>query len=164
MNIFVLDTDPCKCATYHCDKHVVKMILEYAQLLCTAHHELGYNGVTEQRVDELYKPTHKNHPCAKWVRESRQNYYWLYTLFSSLLIEFYRRRGKDHATRRLHSLLSMPPDNIPDSYLTPFAQAMPEHFKHNDAVSAYRHYYNVDKRYMARWNWPNTNTPYWWVD
>jgi len=35
MNIFYLDKDPVKAAQYSCDKHVVKMILESAQMLCT---------------------------------------------------------------------------------------------------------------------------------
>ncbi len=37
MNIFYLDHDVYKCAEMHNDKHTVKMILEYAQLLSTAH-------------------------------------------------------------------------------------------------------------------------------
>ena len=36
MNIFYLHNDPKVCAELHVDKHVVKMIVEYAQLLSTA--------------------------------------------------------------------------------------------------------------------------------
>jgi hypothetical protein len=35
MNIFVLDLDPRRCARYHCDFHVGKMITETAQILST---------------------------------------------------------------------------------------------------------------------------------
>ena len=65
MNIFMLHQEPQIAAQYHCDKHVVKMILESAQLLCTALNEAG--------VPMPYRVTHKNHPCSIWVRESRAN-------------------------------------------------------------------------------------------
>ena len=65
MNIFVLDNDPFKAAEYQCDKHVVKMVLETAQLLCSAHETAPY------------KRTHYNHPCAIWTRSSLSNYMWL---------------------------------------------------------------------------------------
>ena len=70
MNIFVLDTSPKLAAEYHCNKHVVKMIIETAQMLSTAHDYL------ETGISGLYKPTHKNHPCSIWVRQSRENYLW----------------------------------------------------------------------------------------
>ena len=62
MNIFYLSNDPVQAAAYQYNKHVVKMILETAQLLCTAHHEL------QSAVDVPYKPTHRTHPSAIWVR------------------------------------------------------------------------------------------------
>jgi hypothetical protein len=69
MNIFFLDENPTLSAKYHVDKHVVKMILETAQLLCSVHH------VTDQVTDQVpYKLSHKNHPCAIWARESLSNY------------------------------------------------------------------------------------------
>jgi phage-related protein len=79
MNIFILDKDPKKIAMYHNDKHVVKMIVETAQLLCTAHHVSGTNG------DIPYRKTHQNHPCSIWARESIENYNWLLTLLKELL-------------------------------------------------------------------------------
>ena len=74
MNIFCLDEDPIKAVQMMCDKHIVKMILESAQLMSTAHRELDGDNANEN----LYKSTHKNHPSAKWVRESLWNYVWLY--------------------------------------------------------------------------------------
>ena len=72
MNIFFLDYDTQKCAQYHCDKHVVKMVLETAQLLCGVHH------TTPQVTPQVpYKLSHKNHPCAIWCRESLSNYLYL---------------------------------------------------------------------------------------
>ena len=87
MNIFYLHDDPEVCAKSHCDKHVVKMILEYSQLLSTAHHELD----GEPSI-ECYKSTHKNHPSALWARTNRSNYNWLWSLLDS------RWRSNPHAT------------------------------------------------------------------
>jgi len=83
MNIFYLDHNPVLCAQYHCDAHVVKMILESAQLLSTAHRETD-----SPYADFCYKSTHKNHPSAIWVRESTDHYSWLFELFKELSNEF----------------------------------------------------------------------------
>jgi hypothetical protein len=92
MNIFVLDNDPKKCAEAHCDKHVVKMILEHAQLMCTAHH---MQPNTTMQYDIPYKQTHTNHPCAVWVRQSLDNYRWLYSMTDYLNDEYKRRFNHD---------------------------------------------------------------------
>ena len=83
MNIFYLDEDPVLAAQMHCDKHVVKMILESAQLLSTAHLLIDGDELADERG--LYKATHKNHPSSKWVRDSSENYEWLWNLFDQLL-------------------------------------------------------------------------------
>jgi hypothetical protein len=89
MNIFYVHPDPVICAQQHVDKHVVKMILEYAQLLSTAHRVLDGSisvGVSDKgrkktsykladdRDAVLYSATHLNHPSAKWARHSLANY------------------------------------------------------------------------------------------
>ena len=74
MNIFYLSNNTKKCAMMHNDKHVVKMILEYAQLLSTAHHELDGDVSAV-----FYKPTHKNHPSAKWARDNINNYGYIHS-------------------------------------------------------------------------------------
>ena len=79
MNIFFLDNDIRKCAIYHCDKHVVKMTLETAQLLCGVHHIIG--------GDAPYKLSHKNHPCSIWARESLSNYMLLSELGRDRLLD-----------------------------------------------------------------------------
>tara|TARA_Y100001963_G_scaffold76935_1_gene106685 strand:- start:10147 stop:10629 length:483 start_codon:yes stop_codon:yes gene_type:complete len=150
MNIFYLDEDTKIAAKYHNDKHCVKMILEYAQLLCTAHRELD----ATRGVDEnLYKSTHKNHPSAKWVRESAYNYYWLYQLWINLCDEYTHRYGKKHLTDiKLRKLLRNPPYNSPLNI--PFTQpppAMPDDVKHIDSIVAYRNYYKKYKTHLATW-------------
>lgn len=158
MNIFVLDTDPYVAAKLHCDKHVVKMILETAQLLCTAHRILD----GDDAVDPIfYRVTHKNHPSAVWVRESNNNYIWTWCLLDGLCKEYTRRYGKTHVTEtKLLSKLYRPPVNIPIYYKTPQPQCMPDEYKSNNVVEAYRKYYVGAKAPIAKWK--NTPQPEWW--
>lgn len=139
MNIFVLDTDPEIAAQYHCNTHVIKMILETAQLLCTAHHCIGTQLVIP------YKKTHQNHPSAIWCRQSTANYLWLANLGKALCREYTYRFNKVHKTEAVidWALKNIP--NIPANGLTPFAQAMPDECKSADSVEAYRNYYSKQK-------------------
>jgi len=138
MNIFVLDKDPEIAAQMHCDKHVVKMILETAQLLSTAVRLTGGS--------YGYKATHKNHPSSIWTRKTKGNFYWLQQLGVSLLTEYTFRYDKRHKSTPI--ILCASADTIPDGELTTFAQAMPDEFKHESAVQAYRNYYIGAKQKM----------------
>jgi hypothetical protein len=153
MNIFYTNRDPNACAKDHCDKHAVKMMLEYAQLLSTAHREYGSNDPV------LYKSTHKNHPSAKWTRENTEQYKWVYRLWKALSWEYSRRYGKVHASwERLSTALSGPPEGMPEGTLVDPPQCMPDQYKCNDTVKAYRDYVRLDKGF-ARWNY--TQKPKW---
>jgi hypothetical protein len=134
MNLFVLDRQPHVAAQYHCDKHVVKMVLETAQLLSTAKHEFG--------LDSPYRPTHKNHPCSVWVRQSRENYYWAWNLGYALGVEYTHRYGKVHKSWLLFSEGKL---DLPDDMDLPEVLAMPDEYKDNDPVEAYRRYYIGEK-------------------
>jgi len=152
MNIFVLDTNPKTCAVYHNDKHVVKMILETAQLLSGVH---WVNG-----SEAPYKLSHKNHPCAIWARECYENYVWLCDLGMELCAEYTYRYGKRHKSQEIIEwcLLNVP--NIQEKgNITPFALAMPDECKVGDAVASYRAYYMVEKRGFAVWK--NREVPQW---
>ena len=145
MNIFVLSLNPEEAAKAHCDKHVVKMILETAQLLSTAHH-VHPSAYYPTIQDLIYKKTHVNHPCAIWVRANKQNYLWAFSLLFNLLNEYTFRYGKVHKTQRLLGPLALIPNIDQESALTPFAQAMPEVYRSQyDAVEAYRSYYINEK-------------------
>lgn len=157
MNIFVLDRDVEKCAQYHCDKHVVKMVLEYAQLLSTAHHVLS-----DQPPDEIYKATHVNHPCAVWVRQSNNNYNWLYCLLRYLCGEYTYRYGRRHKTSHLLPILGRPPIYMPISHKTESPQCVTDDCLSKDAVTAYRKYYNIHKAYMCAWT--NRHQPTWFKE
>jgi hypothetical protein len=177
MNIFHLDKDPIAAAQMMCDKHVVKMIVEYAQLMSTAHRVLdgelyldktknGRNikrwrvdGAAQERL--LYKASHVNHPSNIWVRENNNNYRWLYKHFRALCKEYTHRYGKVHMTEeKLKGQLWFSPRNINQvGKMTEFAQAMPDDCKMRDAVEAYRKYYIKEKSYMAKWT--NRAVPNW---
>jgi hypothetical protein len=143
MNIFILDLNVKKAAEYHNDKHVVKMILETAQLLCTAH---WING-----SEAPYKKTHHNHPSAVWARESMQNYIWLCRLGLALCREFTYRFEKVHKTEQVIKWCLKNVPNLPKTGMTDFALAMPVEYKLEDAVESYRVYYNNDKKHLAKW-------------
>ena len=139
MNIFFLSLLPREAAQYHCDKHVVKMILETAQLLYSAHWILE----TPNMPENAYKLSHKNHPSAIWTRESLHNYLWLCSLGWWLCKEYQFRYGetKIHKTEQHILWLLKNHPNLPFLAMTPVRQAMPDEYKHKDPIEAYRTYY-----------------------
>ena len=150
MNIFYLDRDPVTASQMMCDKHVVKMILESAQMLSTAHRVL--DGDTYANKVGLYKMAHKNHPSTIWVRSSIENYDWLSGHMQALMKEYTYRYDKHHATERLSQPLSNPPNNISWGVrFTDPPQCMPDYCKNEDTVSAYQNYYILKKSNFATW-------------
>jgi len=152
MNIFYLDRNQTECAKAHYDTHVVKMILESAQLLSTAHHLLGGIGP--------YKKTDDNHPSAVWVRSNVSHYMWLYILMEELGKEYTHRFGKIHKTILDHSesLAIFPRDIKAGEWQEP-PLAMPEHCRLDNAVEAYRNYYLTEKINLMRYT--NRDAPWW---
>ena len=156
MNIFYLDKSAVISAQYMCDKHVVKMILESAQLLCTAHHVCPTNA---ERPEKFYKQTHMNHPSAIWARASTDNYLWLTAHAKALLSEYTHRYGKQHASTPVIMWCSANRPNIPDLGFTDMPQCMPDEYKMDDPVLGYRNYYKHGKAHLH--NWKNRSVPYW---
>jgi len=157
MNIFVLDNDPKKCAEAHCNKHVVKMILEHAQLMCTAHH---LNKNTTVKYEIPYKQTHTNHPCAVWVRESLGNYRWLYVMTHYLNKEYKRRFNHDVNHKSWDVIKSMPEPALYDIDITKRPRAMPDVYKiRDDVVASYRSYYIHEKYKLLKYT--NRKLPVW---
>ena len=177
MNIFAIDDDPSRCAEYMVDKHVVKMILETAQLLSTAHRVL--DGVKtdalsktgrkvsrwvlgDSRDDHLYSATHVNHPSAVWCRENINNYIWLYCHFLALLNEYTYRYGKHHKCEGMIDYLKGAPHNISHAPLTQVTPAMPDEYKvPYNSVESYRNYYKHSKTHLHKWT--KRNPPEWLV-
>ena len=152
MNIFVVDKDPKIAATMLCDKHVVKMIVETAQMLCTVASELGHQNVP-------YRPTHKRHPCTLWAGESKANWVWLVTHGLEMCAEYTRRYGRRHKTQDIIEWCRDSSAGPQTGKLTPFRQAMPPQYKNQDVVKAYRDYYIGEKSRIAKWK---TSPPQWW--
>lgn len=158
MNIFVLDLDPATCAKYHTNIHLGSQSKEASQLLAGAHWRLN---PTAHKVEGLPKPTHMNHPCAVWVRESRDNYLWLLDLYHCLHAEWMHRFGKVHGnyTLRVDSI-NQPPPLLESIGMTPFALAMDDRFKiQGDPVASYRNYYKHGKQHLHKWT--RRNKPEW---
>jgi len=173
MNRFVLHDNPSIAAQMHCDKHVVKMILEEAQMLSTAHRVLDGKQYTDPQANRkikrwrlnddrdniLYKATHVNHPCTLWSMQSDKNYAWGFNLFVALLTEYKYRYRRNHACEKLKSYLEQYPTNIKLGILTEFPQAMPMQYKQINPVDGYRTYYIIDKKRFAKWS--NRSIPDW---
>jgi hypothetical protein len=140
--------DPEECAEMHVDKHVVKMILETTQLLCSAHHVSG----NKTNFVPMYKLTHKNHPCSIWVRKSTHNYIWLVRLGKALCKEYTRRYNRIHKCESYIEELFMNLPDVPcdDGFTTP-PQAMPDKYKNTNYIIAYRKYYMFDKSHIHSW-------------
>jgi len=154
MNIFYLHRDPQKSAEYQYNKHVVKMILESAQMLCTAHHHYGNDEVP-------YKKAHYNHPSTVWARQNRANYTWLFRHMMHLGDEYTKRYGKEHLTiNKCWSHLCHAPQGIPDGEFTPPPQCMPDEYKHEDTITAYWNYYIAEKHSVANKGEPIYIKPY----
>ena len=170
MNIFFLAKNATTAAQMHCDKHVVKMLIEYAQLLSTAHriidgdkyygkqsngHKIARWSHPNPAMDTtLYKATHVNHPSAVWTRESAANYMWVYNMWKALNDEFMYRYNKTepHASyAKLAHVLSKAPASITKGSFTQPPQAMPDDCKGSCAVVAYRNYYINHKQHFATW-------------
>ena len=146
MNIFILDWDVKKCAQYHNDKHVVKMILETAQLLCGVHH------MTDQHIGEVpYKLSHKNHPCSIWSRNSLSNYLWLCELGMELCYEYTYRYGRRHKSQDVIEWCIENKPIIKDIGFTEPPKAMPDECKVESVVESYRNYYREFKKGFSTW-------------
>ena len=167
MNLFYLDKDPEISATLHCDKHVVKMIIEYAQMLSTAHRMLDGTQYTDassgRRIqrwrldnsnieDVLYKASHINHPSTRWVRENAIQYQYAYDMFTALCDEYTHRYKKIHATDfKLRGLLNQLPNKITLGGWSEPPQCMPDDVKMESTLDAYHKYYAVYKKEFAKW-------------
>ena len=173
MNIFYLSDSPQQCAEWMVDKHVVKMILETAQLLSTAHRVLDgmqiqvtlrdpESGKTrnkkvwvldDDRNDVLYNATHINHPSAVWARTSVENYCWLADHLLALGDEYTHRYGKKHLSiQKLGYILQSPPFHLQDYEMTPMPSCMdPEYIISDDPIINYRNYYKLGKAKMHKW-------------
>jgi len=155
VNLFILDRDPVIAARWQCDRHVVKMTLEAAQILCSAAHLLG------QRAP--YRPTHLQHPCVRWTAATRGNWRWVVEHGLALAAEYERRYGRAHKSsavlRWAQRSGAGPP--LDGGRRQRFAMAMPEKYQGSDPVASYRAYYLAEKARFATWRSPARRPPWW---
>lgn len=187
MNIFYLSEDPIQAAQWMVDKHVVKMILESAQLLSTAHRlldgtevQLEFNILNEDgttkikkkkewvlydsREDVLYSATHINHPSAIWARSSVENYNWLVDHFFALMEEYtYRYEKKHKCCGELSFMLQSPPKKLEEYDMTPMPSCMDQSYIVSDnPIDNYRNYYKMGKVHLH--SWKKREAPPWFTN
>ena len=165
MNIFCLHPEPDESARMMNDKHVVKMILESFQMLCTVHHMYG-----SEYCDVIYKPTHKHHPSTLWVAMSQSHYRWLWEHAKALNEEYKYRFDSDIDHLSWHKygkMLEHPPEGMPDDMFNLPTPAMPDYCKQYDdiglfdSVASYRYYYIHEKQHLAKWT--KRDVPDWYI-
>ena len=185
MNLFYLDENLDACAEAHVDKHIVKMPLEAAQLLCTAiwvDSVIGFvpRALNKEETRELtslmsnvkalpmeerpltpYLPMMYNHPCTIWTRSSLDNFEWVHCYANALNDEYYYRYGRQHKSV-VEVINRLPePKNMPRLGMTEFLLAMPDELKQEDnPIQSYRDYYHLDKATFAKWS--HRPKPHWW--
>jgi hypothetical protein len=154
MNIFYIDPNPITAAQQLADDHIRKMQIESAQMCCTTHWMTG--------SEAPYKRAHYNHPSTKWTRESIQHYRWLVAHGLEICNEFVKRYGKRHKTQDILEWCRDNEPNIPDNGFTPPPQCMPDEYKKEDTIKAYRNFYIEDKLGIKKLNYNKlNNTPEW---
>jgi hypothetical protein len=161
MNIFILHNNPIKAASMQCDKHIPKMVLETAQMMASA---LRRHGATDEQMPLTksgtpYKTAHPHHPCTVWAGDSGANFRWLAQHGLALCLEYKMRFGKEHACHKPIGMMYAIHGTVPHDSLTPFAQAMPDEYRDDDTVTAYRAYYHSKE--FAKWD-KGTPAPSWW--
>lgn len=154
MNIFALSMDVKEAAEYHVDKHIVKMPLETAQMLCT-----NLNLIS---IETPYLSVHKNHPCTIWARQSQHNFLWLCDLGEALCAEYTFRYKKTHKCESVIDFCRKYYIYFPPVKMTDFAMAMPDEYKCSNPILAYRKFYNMGKRHLH--SWTDRPTPRWIVN
>lgn len=161
MNIFILHPHARLAARMLCDKHCSKMIVETAQMMAAGliAHGAEPNEMPLTKNGTPYRGGYANHPCTRWSYESRANFIWLAEHGHELCLEFTKRYGKVHACQSPIEQMWCMEHLIPEGEQTPFAQAMPDEFRDDDAVVAYRAYYH--SKQFAKWE-KGTPAPDWW--
>jgi len=165
MNIFILSTDPIEAAQQYCDKHIVKMVVELYQQMGSA---VLRHGATPEDMPLTAKGTplkggHKNHPCTRWVGDTKKNYEWASIHALELCNEYTRRYCKIHSCQKGIEKLCNMDYLIPDGKFTDQPCAMPDQYKSKNVVESYRTYYIKEKSNFAKWEKVRP-TPSWFIE
>lgn len=153
MNIFATDSNALSCATYHTDKHIIKMPLEMAQMVSFVYHN---KDLWDRSIPQLLmsnSTTHIKHPCSIWVKQNLSNFIWSCEL-GIKMVEEYRFRYNSQKHERCLLIFEWALDNLPEieiNLMTPFAKAMPEEYKVDCSIESYRNYYKFGKTELHQW-------------
>ncbi len=159
MNIFVLDDQPENAARYHCDKHVVKMVLETAQILCAVWYRHGWT------FPGIYRLTHPHHPCTLWAGNSVDNYRWTVELFRALLDQYTHRYKKIHKCEAMYEIFDELPEDAEEKMDfgdQGFVFCGPDECVRETVVESYRALYRLKDKTLARpMVWTRVPKPTW---
>ena len=164
VNFFYLDKDPIKCAKYYCNKHILKIPIEIAQILSKIHYEL------KSKID--YSKIYQNSTVVKntlgpycWIKESLDNYYWATQLGLELINEYKFRYNKiEHKTECILQYLYENPPNLPKNGETKFIGTNKyDMFQYisNDPIICARYNYAEMKCITDKWN--KDGPPDWFI-
>jgi hypothetical protein len=163
MNIFYLSNNTKECAEFHMDKHVVKMILEYSQILCTSHRIIDNINESHFLNEVLYKKTHQKHPSVLWCMKCEENYMWLYSLLVNLIDVFKKRYNRhQHKSENLLKYLINTPNNInKNEKFSPPPLTIKEESKISSChIECYKRCYQTEKKHLG---WGNEeDIPSWY--
>ena len=161
MNRFIIGHVPQEIVQFMCDKHVVKMPLEEAQMLCTV---LRKASPEFADAHGLYKMAHKNHPCTLWAGETRSNYMYAFRLWNHMCLEYTYRYGKRHATERFLEAFRIGAELVPEGLMTQHPECFGDHADLKSGefwpVDSYRAFYNT-KQHRFKMTWTKRDVPYW---
>lgn len=165
MQIFYVDSDPEKCAQALCNRHVIKQVLESAQILCTTHRYYSSDPRPMYYKDvKFYKSTHVHHPCVRWCQQNITHYNWLVQHAKALCQEYTYRYNKRHKSQIIIELCGLFAPSMPKSLFIDPPQCMPDEYKRADStVYAYRDCYWLHKRNTMSMKWTRRNPPEWWL-
>jgi hypothetical protein len=162
MNLFILDEDVVLSAQYHCDKHIVKMPTETAQMISFVYHDKEFWNEEIPDFIMQFSKTHYKHPCSIWIRESLSNFIYACKLGIELYKEYQYRYNKPDKHKRAIDIFNFAianPPKIKDKGLTKYAMAMDiQYIKFDSPIENYRCYYKEGKKHLL--NWKNRKTPY----
>lgn len=165
MNMFILDLNPTEIAKSHCDKHVPKMIVETLQMCGSALIRHGSKNLPLTKSGKPLRGGYHHHPVTRWIGETRANFRFAISVGLALCAEYTFRYNKQHFSEIGLLYMKLYETDIPDGQLTPFALAMPDIYKQNDAVMAYRLYYFNDKRTKIKFEYlKGREKPNWLID
>ena len=161
MNRFLINYSPELCARDLCDKHVVKMPLEEAQMLCTT---VRLHAPEYAEEVGLYRAVHQKHPCTIWAGQTRANYLYSLDMFREMCREYTHRYSKVHASWRLYDALVDAAQYVPDGGITPHPECFSEHTDLKSGrpwpIQSYRQFYQT-KQHRFKMVWTKRDVPDW---